>query len=177
MSKTQCGLRVSRACTNEVNSSEQVDQLESRPSILHVLTAISRKDNTMVHVLNSLARLELKFDDFASHHSPSKSDASTRTPNTSRNLQPLLDTSRANHLPRDDFLLRPIPRYWNLTVPHKVFLWPSISSLIAETGVRAASDIHCISEKGTLWLVGLEMAKHPLLLSCGHCRSNPRLGC
>jgi hypothetical protein len=34
LSKTQCGLRVSGACTNEVNSSEQVDQSESRPSIL-----------------------------------------------------------------------------------------------------------------------------------------------
>lgn len=34
LSKTQYGLRVSRACTNEVNSSEQVDQPENRPSIL-----------------------------------------------------------------------------------------------------------------------------------------------
>lgn len=131
----------------------------------------------MLYVLDSLARLELKFDDFASHHSLSVSDASARTPNTSRSARPLPDTSRADHVPGDDFLLRPIPRYQELTVPHKVFLWPSISSLIAETGIRAASDIQRISEKGTPWLVVLEMDKHNLPLSCGHCQSNPGLGC
>jgi hypothetical protein len=131
----------------------------------------------MVHVLDSLARLELKFDNFASHHSFLGSDASARTPNTSRNVQSLPDTSQADHIPEDDFLPRPIPRYQDLTVPHKVFLWPSISALIAKTGVPTASDIQCISEMGTPWLVGLEMAKHPLPLSCGHCQSNPRSSC
>jgi hypothetical protein len=131
----------------------------------------------VVYVLDSLAQLELKFDDFASHHSPSVSDASARTPKTSRSVQPLPGTSRTDHLPEDDFLPRRIPRYQDLTVPHKVFLWPSISALIAKTGVPAASNIQRISEMGTPWLVGLEMAKHPLPLSCGHCQSNPRLGC
>jgi hypothetical protein len=130
----------------------------------------------MVHVIDSLARLERKFDDFASHHTL-VSDASARTPNTSRNIQPLRDISRADYLPDGDFLSRPIPRYQDLTVPHKVFLWPSISCLIARTGVPGASDIQYISEMGTPWLVGLEMAKHPLPLSCGHCQSDLRSGC
>lgn len=131
----------------------------------------------MVHILDSLARLELKFDDFGSHHSPAVSDASARTLNTPRKVQPLLDPSRADHLPDRDFSPRRIPPYHDLTVPHKVFLWPSISALIAKTGIPAASDFQRISEMGTPWLVGLEMAKHPRPLSCGHCQSNPRSGC
>lgn len=131
----------------------------------------------MVHILGSLARLESKFDVFASHRSLSAFDASARASNTCGDFQPLRDTLRPNHVPDDNSLPRSIPRYQDLTVPHKVFLWPCISALIAKTSARAASDIQCISGAGTPWLVRLEIAKHALPLSCSHCLSNPRSVC
>lgn len=131
----------------------------------------------MLHILGSLARLESKFDVFASHHSLPVFDVSARTPNKSRDFQPPQDTPETIHVSDEDSLPRSLPRYQDLTVPHKVFLWPSISALIARTSARAALDIQSISRMGTPWLVGLEIAKQALPLSCSHCHSNPRLVC
>lgn len=121
----------------------------------------------MVHILDSLARLELKFDDLASHGSPLASNPFARTPTNPPLVQPFQNTPRIEDEPNGEYVPRTVDLHQDLTDSHKVFLWPRVNALIASTSMQAASDVRYISQLGTPWLVELEMAKHPLALACG----------
>lgn len=75
----------------------------------------------MVHILDSLSRLELKFDDLASHRSASVLDAFAQTSNTPLVFQLPTNTSRTKNVPKGSYLPNTPPQYQGLTVPHKAF--------------------------------------------------------
>jgi hypothetical protein len=49
----------------------------------------------------------------------------------------------------------------NLTVPHRVVLWPCIRQLLIDSDLNVEADLKLISEEGTKWFIRQEMAKHP----------------
>ena len=122
----------------------------------------------MVHILESLARLENKFDDLSmgpSGSSNSSSDA--RSPamraNDSRTSQ-----SMGGHLREVDKETRAASlaeslqeRYQHLTVPHKVMLWPAIYVHLINSGIPAASDLQHVLQEGTPWFIRQELHKRP----------------
>ncbi|RMY10018.1 hypothetical protein D0866_14540 [Hortaea werneckii] len=52
----------------------------------------------------------------------------------------------------------------NLSVPHRVFLWPFIYRFLSESSLPLASDLAQIKEDGTKWFIRRELAKHPCSL-------------
>nr|OQO29272.1 hypothetical protein B0A51_07517 [Rachicladosporium sp. CCFEE 5018] len=123
----------------------------------------TKKDKTMVHILDTLTRLENKFDnmsisnaansssgsDFVSgmHHSSSQSSGK-RTHER--------ETGSGHDLPTE---IR--QSYQHLTAPHKVILWPSIYLHLINSGIHAGADLQHILQEGTQWLIKQEMIKHP----------------
>lgn len=114
-----------------------------------------RKDKTMVHILDTLNRLENKFDNLSfNRESPPQKSMSQTSSNT-------------KSTPRDtdtqvDFPTGLQKAYQHLTVAHKIVLWPAIYIHIINSGIQAASDLQHVLQDGTPWFLRLEMAKHPL---------------
>lgn len=122
----------------------------------------------MVHVLGTLARLESRFDSLALHDSALVSNAYPGTSSTLPSARPLEAMQQTETGPNGGPPPTKLNQYEDLTVPHKVLLWPSIHAFVANATVRAvSSDMQHISELGTPWLIRQEMAKHPLPLPCG----------
>lgn len=144
----------------------------------YLLMRSNRKDKTMVHILETLQRLESKFDNLAI--------SSTSTPGSNRewNTQSAESRSLSAGVSLDNSLAggsgsemearaearigahQSFPRelqrsYQHLTVAHKVLLWPSIYLHILNSGVAAGADLQYILQDGTPWFIHLELAKHP----------------
>ncbi|OQN95427.1 hypothetical protein B0A48_18484 [Cryoendolithus antarcticus] len=122
----------------------------------------ARKDKTMVHILDTLTRLENKFDNMRianATDSSSSSDFVTGTrysPSQSSGKRNERETASGHDIPTA------VRRsYQHLTVPHKVILWPSIYLYLVNSGMQAATDLQHILQEGTSWLVKREMTKHP----------------
>lgn len=144
MPSAELGMCLSRTFTHEVSFS------------LVALTTVfdrieCRKDKTMVHILESLARLELKFDrainSSSSSASPEKDTSNTRPESSSQG------SSTGRTLGYD-----------HITPPHKVILWPTIYIFLANTGNAAAAESQNILQQGTAWFLQQERAsqKHGL---------------
>lgn len=125
------------------------------------LTLVGRKDKTMVHILDTLTRLENKFDNL----SLGQSNASTPDMMTrSSNAYPSSQSSSRNARPGEDLPIELQRSYQHLTVPHKVILWPTVYIHLINSGIAASSDLQFILQEGTPWFIRQEMAKHPLPL-------------
>jgi hypothetical protein len=101
----------------------------------------------MVHILDSLARLELKMD-----HAISGGGA----------VSPGNDHSHFQSQ-SDSFTTQGPARghreaYEHVTAPHKVILWPSIYIFLANTGNSAAAESQNILQQGTAWFLQQERA-------------------
>lgn len=119
----------------------------------------------MVHILDTLNRLETKFDSFAL--------VGRDTPDAHKSLSRSSSIPKSTPLDPDtglDFPTELQKSYQHLTVAHKVILWPSIYIHIINSGIRAAEDLQHVLQDGTPWFLRLEMAKHPNPLP-----SEPRL--
>ena len=142
--------------------------LQRETVIIRAANDVSRKDKTMVHILESLARLENKFDNLSmgpSGGSSSPSDAYSPAirVNDSRMSQSMSgqmrETDKDN---RTAQLLGSLQeRYQHLTVPHKVMLWPAIYVHLISSGIPAASDLQHVLQEGTPWFIRQELHKHP----------------
>lgn len=109
----------------------------------------------MVHILDTLNRLETKFDNFAlsprdspDNRNKSISRSSSNTKSTSQDLEA-------------DFPTELQKTYQHLTAAHKIVLWPSIYIHLINSGIKAASDLQHVVQDGTPWFLRLEMTKHP----------------
>jgi hypothetical protein len=103
-----------------------------------------RKDKTMVHILDSLARLELKMD-----HAISGGGMMTPANETSHSdTDPFL-----THVPAKG---RNAMAYEHVTAPHKIILWPSVYIFLANTGNSAAAESQNILQQGTAWFLQQE---------------------
>lgn len=120
----------------------------------------------MVHILDTLTRLETKFDNMALGGSGMTPDAFNRSNTQYQTAQASLRPSRTEGEPDHDFPTELQQSYQHLTVPHKVLLWPSIYIHLINSGVHAASDLQFILQEGTSWFIKQEMVKHPHPLPC-----------
>lgn len=127
----------------------------------------------MVHILETLQRLESKFDNLQVSNSS--------TPNSNPSYQAQTDAQvmiagdallgslmNQNISPESD--TRGMPQkfpgelqqsYQHLTVAHKILLWPAVYLHVLNSGVGAASDLQYVLQDGTPWFIHLELAKHP----------------
>lgn len=111
----------------------------------------------MVHILDTLVRLENKFDSLALTAGNRPGD---------RNVLKAGQSSLAGQRTADAEWPRELQRtYQHLTVPHKIILWPSIYLHLINTGIGASSDLQHVLQEGTPWFIRHEMTKHPATLS------------
>ena len=116
----------------------------------------------MVHILDSLTRLENKFDTLTLA-SPGHQNAFNVFKKSSQPSIP--DASKNNKKNNNHDYQHEFPRelqktYQHLTVPHKIILWPSIYLHLVNTGISATSDLQYVLQEGTPWFIRQEMAKH-----------------
>ena len=123
-----------------------------------------RKDKTLIEILDSLQRLEVKVDALA----PTLDTPSSRTGGSSNGLYP--PTLQIEGFDASDLaavgkyaiegltdLRQP---YRHTTAAHKVLLWPSIARFLLDSGNVTAADIQDIEREGTLWFHKLDLARH-----------------
>lgn len=149
----------------------------------HLLLRASmfRKDQTMVHVLQTLRHIKHKFDTLgvsnpttpASNidHGMIQSRAFAIGANkahkmsdefhVSSNSEVRLGSRIESHSSSSPGILSP---YQHLTVAHRVLLWPSIYLHILNSGIAVAADLQDVFHEDTPWLVRLELHKHPQTL-------------
>ncbi|KAK1808457.1 hypothetical protein LTR12_017185 [Friedmanniomyces endolithicus] len=124
----------------------------------------TKKDQTMVHILDALSRLENKFDNLAmtSGSSPDGSTPSRRTASATSSSMSTMKGSQSGIPPQGSEYPGHFQQpYQHLTVPHKVMLWPGIYIHLLNSGIPAASDLQYVLQEGTHWFIQREMAKHP----------------
>lgn len=130
----------------------------------------------MVHILDTLTRLENKFDNLAVSggsqapsdvHSPafgtSSLSAGSSTASFLRSTGASRNDSTGPQRPRD-LPMELQQNYQHLTVPHKIMLWPSIYIHLINSGITAAADLQHVLQEGTPWFIKREIAKHPTSL-------------
>lgn len=124
----------------------------------------------MVHILETLQRLETKFDNLSV-----QGGSSLTTPSSGRergnqgdrhsyNFGSTLVSPHVDVLAdtRGDAFPRELQRsYQHLTVAHKVLLWPAIYLHILNSGISAADDLQYVLQDGTTWFIHHEIEKHP----------------
>lgn len=116
----------------------------------------------MVHILDTLARLENKFDNLAITGPGSTPNVSSPgLPSSTSGLQ----SPPSQQQQSESASSRAIPQgpisYQHLTVPHKILLWPGVYIYLINSGVTAASDLQYVLQEGTPWFIKREMEKHP----------------
>ena len=114
-------------------------------------------EHKVVDLTNTLDELNEKFTYFLSSNSiPSIPSASSRRSESALSASSTLF---------DPILQSPVHAQsssrQNLTVPHRIILWPCIRQLLIDSHLNIESDIRLISEEGTKWFIRKEMAKHP----------------
>lgn len=125
----------------------------------------------MVHILDTLTRLENKFDNLALSSGAGTPETSGSGPRASVSHS----STSSNRVPRaDEYLSGQIPLelqqgHHHLTVPHKIILWPSIYIHLINSGISAASDLQFVLQEGTPWFIRQEMLnqKEPLAPEVG----------
>ncbi|KAF2715929.1 hypothetical protein K431DRAFT_316899 [Polychaeton citri CBS 116435] len=126
----------------------------------------TKKDKTMVHILETLARLENKFDNLSlskGGSSPQTSASSSRNPETLTSERSSAKRSWTDF--QHEFPTGLQQAYHHLTVPHKTILWPSIYIHLVNSGIQGTSDLQYIMQEGTPWFIRQEMMKHPTPLT------------
>jgi hypothetical protein len=124
----------------------------------------TKKDKTMVHILDALTRLETKFDNLAIEQSTASTPDtigrlySTNTPSSKSSGTATRKTDATFSQKNSSSLAQ---SYDHLTVPHKVILWPTIYIHLINSGHHTASDLQYILQEGTPWFIRIELAKHP----------------
>lgn len=119
----------------------------------------------MVHILDTLARLENKFDNLAVSRGNSTPDVNSPpfgTSTSGASSSSFMKTPAKDEYPRS----RDIPTelqqaYQHVTVPHKIMLWPAVYIHLLNSGIAAVSDLQYVLQEGTPWFIKREMSKHP----------------
>ncbi|TKX19267.1 fungal Zn(2)-Cys(6) binuclear cluster domain-containing protein 23 [Elsinoe australis] len=135
----------------------------------------TKKDKTLVHILNILERVESKVDRLGmpatsqrTIPSPqSRSEMSLTGPAATweqvENETKQQDIRSETYLPTDL-----ISASTHLTAAHKVLVWPAVFLLLTNARVSVINDLHHIMQTGTPWFTHLELQKHstPLPSAC-----------
>jgi hypothetical protein len=130
----------------------------------------------MVHILDTLTRLETKFDNMALGSSSATPDSFGRSSAEDHGSHLPGAAGRAEAEPNNPSATEVRQSYQHLTVPHKILLWPSIYIHLIKSGITAASDLQHILQEGTTWFIKRELEKHPLPMACDSSIPSFRLG-
>lgn len=123
----------------------------------------------MVHILDTLTRLENKFDNLALSTTAGTPETSASGPRASVSHS----SASSNRVQRnEDHSSGHVPLelqqgYHHLTVPHKIILWPSIYLYLINSGISAASDLQFVLQEGTPWFIRQEMSIQKTVLAPG----------
>lgn len=121
----------------------------------------TKKDKTMVHILDTLTRLENKFDNLALSGSASTPDTQPSVGPRGSVSQSSSSSARAYRADQEystqSYPLELQQGYHHLTVPHKVVLWPSIYIHLINSGIQATGDLQYVLQEGTPWFIRQEM--------------------
>lgn len=116
----------------------------------------------MVHILDTLTRLETKFDNLALAGSAATPETRTSGGPRASVSQSSSSSSRPYRSEQEydaqQFSFQLQQGYHHLTVPHKIVLWPSIYIHLINSGIAAASDLQYVLQEGTPWFIRQEMA-------------------
>jgi len=147
-----------------------------------MLTGI-RKDKTMVHILETLQRLENKFDNISlssnasppsfrdtvmststdqqNHQQSSTSSSMSNPSNRDRDTFDGENSKPGNMARAEPYFERELQRsYHHLTAAHKIILWPAVYLHITNSNLPIAEDLQYVLQDGTPWLIHLELQKH-----------------
>lgn len=151
--------------TDEVSLMESSPRLDSAYRSYRIgLTTPCRKDKTLVHIMDSMVRLENKVDHLISNRQAQAPSGFVGDDSLGRS--PEVPTVQASGLRLQDidiehgFFPNLYQTRWRLTVPHRVILWPSVHTLMSESSAQTASDLRSIASKGTSWLLKQEIHKY-----------------
>ncbi|OMP82295.1 hypothetical protein BK809_0006605 [Diplodia seriata] len=147
----------------------------------------TKKDKTMVYMLDALQRIEAKVDHIgrsvepesgAYESGPHTSPPSSRLPSIGsvsmlvqdqtvrdQDRPPRQKTQPQHPLDTARWLANRIPTA-QVSSSHKVFLWPFIHARLAEFDVDVAKDLQALTQEGTPWFLNHELRKHPRPLPC-----------
>lgn len=123
----------------------------------------------MVHILDTLTRLENKFDNLALSGTAGTPETSASGPRASASHS----SASSNRVQRsEDYGSGHVPLelqqgYHHLTVPHKIILWPSVYLHLINSGISAASDLQFVLQEGTPWFIRQEMSVQKTVLAPG----------
>ncbi|KAK7519178.1 hypothetical protein IWZ03DRAFT_309418 [Phyllosticta citriasiana] len=146
----------------------------------------TKKDKTMVFMLDALQRIEGKVDqigkvfvpnggvfDVASHSSDqsgrpaSIGGGSTDQGKPGRDVHQHAKQQIQTH-PPPTAIKSPgssnVPVH--ITTPHRILLWPFIRSRLEEFNVDVAGDLRALVQAGTPWVLRQDAKKHPDILPC-----------
>lgn len=130
----------------------------------------------MVHILETLQRLEAKFDSLSVSYTSTPSSVPTSTSTAqdeiTSGLTPAAECARSNHNddpPASSASPGELQRsYRHLTAAHKVILWPAVYLCIFGAEASAADDLQYVMQDGTLWLLRLEFKKQQAFTCSPH---------
>ena len=113
----------------------------------------------MVHILESLARLENKLDHLSLSASSSAPD-STTVANSPASIKQISNSPGAglSDRPLNSAVSISQKGYNATTPPHKIILWPSIYIHLINAGTGATIDLQNLLEEGTSWLIKKELS-------------------
>ncbi|KAK8164949.1 hypothetical protein IWX90DRAFT_381189 [Phyllosticta citrichinensis] len=121
----------------------------------------TKKDKTMLFMLDALQRIEGKVDQIGKVFDPDGSDKSVGDvhQHTKQQIQtrPPPIAIKGSGSPN-------VPVH--ITTPHRILLWPFIRSRLEEFSVDAAGDIQALFQGGTPWVLRQDAKKHPDILPC-----------
>ena len=116
----------------------------------------------MVRILDSLQRLESKFENLSMGTGATLTRGTIPSPRPSSSRTPLSGVSTIGFQSEAEKGQSGKGASPYLTVPHKILLWPSIRYQLVNSGMQEAeADLQSMSEGGTPWLLKQEFAKHP----------------
>ena len=121
----------------------------------------------MVHILDTLARLETKFDSLSMANEAALTPENNAVIRKLTQHSPAESSQKSDKTPRDhiqDFPRELQQSYHHLTVPHKIILWPSIYIHLINSGISATADLQYVLQEGTAWFIRQEIAMHPTTL-------------
>ncbi|KAF2086496.1 hypothetical protein K490DRAFT_44350 [Saccharata proteae CBS 121410] len=119
----------------------------------------TKKDKTLMYILDSLVRVESKVDLIGKEVAPTSAAFESASP-ISPQSGPQERKPSSTEVDGANF-----PKaYVHVTTPHKVLLWPYISSQLSDFQINVEEDLQALMQEGTPWFLRQEMQKNPQIL-------------
>lgn len=123
----------------------------------------SRKDKTLVFMLDALQRIEAKVNQIGKAETGAYESSLYTTPPSGR--LPSIGSALQQSQPQSPLNMEQSQGHRTpnaqISSSHKVLLWPFIHARLAEFNVDVAEDLQALTQEGTPWFLHHELRKHP----------------